>query len=79
MTANLALSLWMWVWAVHCWSPLENFPVFATTDGMEIVLGVLVMVVIASLVGFAVKYQAVVQPHKIPTAIFIVFKVLGFL
>ena len=48
-------------------------------NGVRMVLGVLVVVVAAPVVGYAVKHQAAVQPLKISIATFILFEVLGFL
>ena len=44
---------------------------------MRMVLGLLVVVVIAPVVVYAVKYQAAVHPQKLSIAMFI-FLVLGF-
>ena len=78
MTASLALGVCGRMWAVHCWST-QNFPVLVTMDGVRMVLGVLVVVVAAPVVGYAMKHQAAVLHHKILIAIFILFEVLGFL
>ena len=79
MPPDLSLSLCVAVWAVHYWSTHQNSPALVTMDCLRVVLGVLVVVVAAPVVGYAVKHQAAVQPHKISTAIFFLFELLGFL
>ena len=78
MTADLTMGVCGRMWAVHCWST-QNFSVLVTIDAVRMVLGVLVVVVAAPVVGYAVKHQAAVQPFKISIATFILFEVLGFL
>ena len=63
MTASLALGVCGRMWAVHCWST-QNFSVLVTMDGVRKVLGVLVVVVAAPVVGHAVKHQAALQPTR---------------
>ena len=73
MPPDLPLSQCVTVWAVHCWSTHQNFPALVTMDCLRVVLGVLVVVVPEPVVASAVKYLAAVQPHKLTTAILIVF------
>ena len=73
MPPDLPLSQCVTVWVVHCWSTYQNFPALVTMDCLRVVLGVLVVVVPEPVVASAVKYLAAVQPHKLTTAILIVF------